>query len=59
MLEGKPQEVLRLESRSLYITKLYRYIAGCHGERVNQIHSKRAKKMTTRLLKLYRENLNS
>lgn len=34
-----------------------RYIAGCHGERENQIHSKRASRMTARLLELYRDNL--
>lgn len=34
-----------------------RYVAGCHGERENQIHSKRAHRMTARLLELYRDNL--
>lgn len=34
-----------------------RYIAGCHGERVNQSHSSRAKKFTEKLLKYYQNQM--
>lgn len=58
MIFQNPEKAIKNILRG-YQNYARRYIAGCHGERVNQIHSKRAKKMTTRLLNLYRENLNS
>jgi len=36
---------------------IFRYIGGCHGERVKQSHSSRAKKLTEKLLKHYREQM--